>query len=758
MKEKREILVLTEERAGHFNKISAVMLGIFSAMGITAGVTGIFCVLGGIPAFAVPVFIGAAAAGAAALLDALTRKKAYGAMLCLLAAAVIFFLSVSGIIRGIYVWGNHFLYIWNQVFETFYEAFDIAGYTEADVQMAGTVLALSAAAAVWGAMRKRSFVLLTLLVYIPLCLSMALSVAVPVWTSAVLVAGWFGAWCRMSAPQRVRWETVLLSVGAGVILWLLPLTGQGVWWQRAAGEFRGRVSQGIEEIRFGEDHLPQGDLMRADRMLTGKKDCLRLEMETSMPLYLRGFTGSEYGENRWRHFPAETYGGEFSGMLSWLAGQDFYPGMQYGAYRQHSSEQEESGDELSVSVKNVGASRRYTYLPETVSVISEDAGKWKQDWSMEASGWRGKREYRFTCYDVQRNAEIQMPDSWIYQESDEEDRERFLLAERVYRSFVYDSYLDLDEEQRTLIETLFFQGNQGEAEGIYGVTSRIRTVLRILTRYQELPARVPEDCDFLSWFLTEGKEGNAAYFATAAVLAYRAAGIPARYVEGYVLTKEQAEHRTEKTVILSGKNAHAWVEIYVDGMGWRAVEVTPGFYEEFYQADVVLAVPNENFEGMSGDLAGVSVSEEYELPEAQETVPADSQEKSRYGHPLLLTGLVFLLLAMTFRLGRSMYLDYRYGKMSGEEKLYFLYGIIMKRMGKLYQEFNPQQPLNLPESEEYLFDVELYRRTVRRVERMIYGRQRPAPREIPAAEALARELQRAVAMQRKAHRPLWLSR
>ena len=48
------------------------------------------------------------------------------------------------------------------------------------------------------------------------------------------------------------------------------------------------------------------------------------------------------------------------------------------------------------------------------------------------------------------------------------------------------------------------------------------------------PYQILENEDFVKYFLTESKEGYCTYFATAAVLMYRCAGIPARYVEGYV--------------------------------------------------------------------------------------------------------------------------------------------------------------------------------------------------------------------------------
>lgn len=47
--------------------------------------------------------------------------------------------------------------------------------------------------------------------------------------------------------------------------------------------------------------------------------------------------------------------------------------------------------------------------------------------------------------------------------------------------------------------------------------------------------------------------------------------ILARYVEGYALTRPQTGRINGNTVTLTGKNAHAWMEVYVDGIGWRAV-------------------------------------------------------------------------------------------------------------------------------------------------------------------------------------------
>nr|MBP3599329.1 transglutaminase domain-containing protein [Eubacterium sp.] len=72
-------------------------------------------------------------------------------------------------------------------------------------------------------------------------------------------------------------------------------------------------------------------------------------------------------------------------------------------------------------------------------------------------------------------------------------------------------------------------------------------------------------------------------YASKAVLLYRGLGIPARYVEGYLADGTDAEQGEDRyyRVEVQAKDAHAWVEIYKDGVGWIPVDVTPGFYEEF---------------------------------------------------------------------------------------------------------------------------------------------------------------------------------
>lgn len=92
-----------------------------------------------------------------------------------------------------------------------------------------------------------------------------------------------------------------------------------------------------------------------------------------------------------------------------------------------------------------------------------------------------------------------------------------------------------------------------------------------------LPENVTDEETFLDYFLLESKKGYCSYFATAFVLLARAEGIPARYVEGFCIPVD-----SDKTVTVYSYMAHAWPEVYLDGVGWMPFEPTPGYEDIRY--------------------------------------------------------------------------------------------------------------------------------------------------------------------------------
>ncbi len=91
--------------------------------------------------------------------------------------------------------------------------------------------------------------------------------------------------------------------------------------------------------------------------------------------------------------------------------------------------------------------------------------------------------------------------------------------------------------------------------------------------------------DFAQWFLDESDSGYCVHFASAATVLLRAAGIPARYVEGYAVRIPSDLPNTgvlggltgigDWNVQVTESMAHAWVEYYMPNVGWVMLEPTP---------------------------------------------------------------------------------------------------------------------------------------------------------------------------------------
>jgi transglutaminase-like putative cysteine protease len=80
--------------------------------------------------------------------------------------------------------------------------------------------------------------------------------------------------------------------------------------------------------------------------------------------------------------------------------------------------------------------------------------------------------------------------------------------------------------------------------------------------------------DFVDNFLFELRDGYCTHFASAMAVLSRCAGIPAKYVEGYILPPSPIE---KDTYNVTNAEAHAWVEIYFEGYGWKRFEPTAAF-------------------------------------------------------------------------------------------------------------------------------------------------------------------------------------
>jgi transglutaminase-like putative cysteine protease len=74
-------------------------------------------------------------------------------------------------------------------------------------------------------------------------------------------------------------------------------------------------------------------------------------------------------------------------------------------------------------------------------------------------------------------------------------------------------------------------------------------------------------------FLFGDKTGYCVHFAHAAAYLLRAAGVPARVATGYAV--DEAGRQGGSAILIPSGAAHAWPEVYLDGVGWVVADVHP---------------------------------------------------------------------------------------------------------------------------------------------------------------------------------------
>ena len=141
-----------------------------------------------------------------------------------------------------------------------------------------------------------------------------------------------------------------------------------------------------------------------------------------------------------------------------------------------------------------------------------------------------------------------------------------------YYEFVRANYLDVPETTKEYLQGIALTENWVEGEITYEDIVAIAQYIRKSAKYNmEYNTRLDYEKDVVVSFLDKYKEGVCRHYASAATLLYRTLGIPARYTIGYAGSTVAGED-----VEITGKQAHAWVEIYIKGLGWVDMEVTAG--------------------------------------------------------------------------------------------------------------------------------------------------------------------------------------
>ena len=304
--------------------------------------------------------------------------------------------------------------------------------------------------------------------------------------------------------------------------------------------------------------------------------------EISSPLYIRSWTGGAYEGNQWKDLPDSDYDdyqrlfaknqGEWYDQGAWL--------MEVIARNPSISEKLLNyTDKSNITEYKAPFTLAAQYEKSRFFLLPYDADFGARVFLYDRSPMSAEgKAYSTDLWQLPAGALVSM----MSREAISDPYYRtYMEGERLYRAFVYSHYLTVPEDVKEAIAALH---PMDKAVTLSEKRARIEEIYNFLDAhyaYTKNPGKTPAGKDFISYFLSESKKGYCTSFASAAVMLLRSAGIPARYAVGLSVSEEEINEAPLAadglhSLAVNDHHAHAWAEVYVDGLGWRPVEMTPG--------------------------------------------------------------------------------------------------------------------------------------------------------------------------------------
>ncbi len=287
-------------------------------------------------------------------------------------------------------------------------------------------------------------------------------------------------------------------------------------------------------------------------------------------IYLRSYAAGVYKGDEWDPLPSKVYNKNKSIFENARLSIVFLSNISSNVLFESSFNQVTNFPIEQMTIKNLTKDNKVIFFPN-LSVINE--GYLAHD-DTDAVGDNSVYTYSFlnsnTIYAHTWNELMNNASASTYS-----TKYNSLLDD--YTKFVYANYLEFDSKKYPEIYSKFskFRGTND----LIPLVIATQGYLWDQASYTRSPGKTPDSEDFINYFLYENHKGYCSHFASAGVMIFRCAGIPARYVEGYIATPDSFEKQGDSFVAtLRDNSAHAWVEIYVDNLGWLPVELTPGGY------------------------------------------------------------------------------------------------------------------------------------------------------------------------------------
>ena len=449
---------------------------------------------------------------------------------------------------------------------------------------------------------------------------------IPALAVAVLIL-LYGGWRKNGSAAAVVVNCGFCAMAAVLLIACACVPGVQEW----TAQIHERVHQTVHEKKYETQYttLPEGDFSDYRKSDREAEHALAVTMEEPQQLYLRGFTGAEFAEDRWKPLDKEALAKNRQ-LLYWLNLNAFDQNAQFEA-----AAAEVQLPQSTVTVQNISACSFYRYVP-----FSVEKGAWAQPENLNTDGIyaEGERSYVYSVLPAGGEELMQVLNS--LQTSEDPAVLRYRKAESGYRKFIYHHYLQVSEEVKDLLKEKWdtVAGRYGTVDALTPRQAQ-ECVLRFLS--QCFPGEgTPADMELP----LEQAEGTAFQYATVAAMTLRYFGIPSRYAEGYVISAEMAaKAKSGETLHVDSSCAGAWVEIYQDGLGWIPMDLLPGMGE-------MLEHRNSDDPGSGEGASGRDSGEKEEDEEPEEEPSPESEPTGGTVVTLLLktaaAGMLVLLVAV----------------------------------------------------------------------------------------------------------------
>lgn len=462
-------------------------------------------------------------------------------------------------------------------------------------------------------LKLKNFLLLVLVIFPFAFMGLICRITAKSWMFYLLVVGLFAAVSVCSVSSRglngdnkrskllvEGKEIKVLIIFIGIIVLFLNILApenkykQPKWFSKAYKAINGFLLECFDSddtnrmSMMSTGGIAFGDLTNSGNISFSGKDDLAIyinKFDEVKKLYLKGYVATDYENGKWVNHDDDYYSGYISDDFYYLQTLSSQL-IKDNVYNSVLSEIMYNTKEI--EIKYINANRTIIYQPYFNKGI-EGFG-YTNDLMI-----RNKEDvdsYSFTYIDYfSQNmlnclSNCNIDPNGIYYDNTELNK-----TENKYISYVYELYTKVPNDFSEMESECnnYMSAVDREHADVNKIISDVRQYFKDNYSYSINPGSAPIGEDPVKYFLEKMDRGYCMHFASAGTLIFRAMGIPARYVEGYVISNnndvtpyyvKDSQGIERKQINISDKFAHAWVEIYINGVGWYPVELTPGYNNE----------------------------------------------------------------------------------------------------------------------------------------------------------------------------------